>query len=90
MRWLDGIINSMEVSLSKLRDIVKDREAWCSAVRGATKVEDLAVESPPQQLGLCLQDACVYKYLPAKRRIAGLCQRPFEFGDLLCIFQITG
>ena len=41
MRWLNGIIDSMDTSLSKLQEIVKDRKAWCAAVHGILQVRIL-------------------------------------------------
>ena len=73
MRWLEGIIDSMDMSLSRLRGMVKDREAWRAAVHGVTK----SCTGQQQQQGKSSKDKFLFLF------------SPFLFGNLRNSFDCS-
>ena len=61
LRWLDGIIDSMDMRLSKRWEIVKDKEAWHDGVHGITESDMTAIERQPSNAGRCRFDPWVGK-----------------------------
>ena len=83
MRWLDDITDTMDMSLSKLREMVKDREAWCAALDGVTKSQTWLRDRKTQQRGKIQEvgRCSTRRKGDSKNKGTGVARCPFIWND---------
>ena len=86
VRWLDGITDSMDVSLSELRELVMDREAWRAAIHGVAKSWTLLSDWTELNWTVIIHFCCSNRLLQRSAPVSLMPSPPIHYPDCVCVF----